>query len=81
MAGVKSEDELGMKLDRALVDTGVKMLGGLAVGSVFSLVLFKRRMWPITFGLGSGFGMGYNNCERDFNEPYMVHVSKLKKVE
>ena len=71
---------------------------GLAVGSVFSLVLFKRRMWPITFGLGenvylqlggrlhcilagSGFGMGYNNCERDFNEPYMVHVSKLKKVE
>ena len=67
------------------------------MGSVFSLVLFKRRMWPITFGLGedgylqlgrmfhdllagSGFGMGYNNCERDFNEPYMVHVSKLKKV-
>ena len=28
---------------------------GLAVGSVFSLVLFKRRMWPITFGLGENF--------------------------
>ena len=33
------------------------------------------------FFLGSGFGMGYNNCERDFNEPYMVHISKLKKIE
>ena len=21
---------------------------------------------------GAGFGMGYNNCERDINEPYMV---------
>ena len=31
MAGVKSEDELGMKLDRALVDTGVKMLGGIVI--------------------------------------------------
>ena len=44
---------------------------------------------------GAGFGMGYNNCERDINEPYMVgnalprdcnslfqvHISKLKKVE
>merc|ERR1712004_705947 len=98
-AGVRSEDELGIKWDRCLADTGVKLLGGLTVGTVFSLVLFKRRMWPITFGMGkikkvscylliyryiysgAGFGMGYNNCERDINEPYMVHISKLKKVE
>ena len=70
---------------------------GLTVGSVFSLVLFKRRMWPITFGMGmysllvgndlcstsllfysgAGFGMGYNNCERDINEPYMVNFTYL----
>ena len=31
MAGVKSEDELGVKWDRCLVDTGVKMLGGNVV--------------------------------------------------
>ena len=69
---------------------------GLTVGSVFSLVLFKRRMWPITFGMGmysllvgndlcstsllfysgAGFGMGYNNCERDVNEPYMVNFTQ-----
>jgi len=78
---VRSEDVLGVKWDRCLADTGIKMLGGLAVGSVFSLALFKRKAWPLTFGLGTGFGMGYINCERDFNEPHMVHVSKLKKVE
>ena len=98
MAGVRSEDELGVKWDRCLADTGIKLLAGdvitdgdhgysdddlddhvesggacfddvdqniispihqyilsylgLTVGSVFSLVLFKRRMWPITFGMG-----------------------------
>ena len=40
---------------------------GLALGSVFSLLLFKRRMWPLTFGLGAGFGMGYANCQNDIN--------------
>lgn len=28
MAGVRSEDELGIKWDRCLADTGVKLLGG-----------------------------------------------------
>ena len=54
---------------------------GLTVGSVFSLALFKRRMWPVTFGLGAGFGMGYANCEHELNEPYMVHIKDLKKLE
>ena len=53
---------------------------GLTVGCVFSLLLFKRRMWPVTFGVGSGFGMGYSNCEHELNEPYMVHIKDLKKL-
>jgi len=81
MSKTRSEDVLGEKWDRCLADTTVKMLGGLTVGSVFSLLLFKRRMWPITFGLGSGFGMGYANCEHELNEPYMVHIKDLKKLE
>ena len=28
MAGVRSEDELGVKWDRCLADTGIKLLGG-----------------------------------------------------
>ena len=55
-AVVKSEDVLGQKWDRCLVDCGIKMGSGLAVGAVLSLVLFKRRAWPLVFGTGSGFG-------------------------
>jgi len=77
----RSEDVLGVKWDRCLADTGIKMLGGLTVGTAFSLLLFKRKMWPVTFGLGSGFGMGYSNCEHEFNEPYMVHIKDLKKLD
>ena len=68
VAVTRSEDVLGEKWDKCIVDTGIKLAGGLAVGSVFSLLLFKRRAWPIVFGLGSGFGMGYKNCENEFNK-------------
>ena len=64
----KSEDVLGQKWDRCLVDAGIKLAGGLAVGSIFSLLLFKRRSWPLVFGMGAGFGMGYQNCQMEFNK-------------
>jgi len=66
-SAVKAEDVLGQKFDKCLVDTSIKIGTGLALGSVFSLLLFKRRMWPLTFGLGAGFGMGYANCQNDIN--------------
>jgi inner membrane organizing system protein 1 len=72
----KAEDVLGEKWDRCLVDTGIKMTSGLAIGAVFSLVMFRRRAWPIIFGLGSGFGMGYANCENAFNKPLLQKCKK-----
>ena len=36
------------------------------------MFLFKRRMWPVVFGTGSGFGMGYNNCQLEFNSAFNV---------
>jgi hypothetical protein len=45
-------------------------------GAVFSLVMFRRRAWPIIFGLGSGFGMGYANCENAFNKPLLQKCKK-----
>ena len=68
VAVTRSEDVLGEKWDRCLVDTGIKLAGGFAVGTLFSLLFFKRRAWPVVFGLGSGFGMGYQNCENEFNK-------------
>ncbi len=96
----RSEDLLGVKWDRCLADTAIKMAGGLALGTrtnekyyrvftsycrdvqyyihrylffllcipggFFSFVLFRRRAWPLIFGMGSGFGMGYANCQHEF---------------
>jgi len=75
---LRSEDQLGIKWDRCVADTLIKMGGGLTLGAVFSLMLFKRRAWPVTFGLGAGFGMGYAHCQHSFNEPYMVRADRVK---
>merc|ERR1712039_655277 len=78
-ATTKSEDILGEKWDRCLSDTAIKMAGGLAMGGVFSVFLFKRRMWPVVFGTGSGFGMGYSNCQGEFNSAFKVAAQEEKK--
>ena len=41
--------------------------GGLFLGTVFSLLFFKRRRFPIILGTGFGVGVAYTNCERDLN--------------
>ena len=64
----KSEDVLGKKWDKCVVDTGIKLVGGFAIGSLVSLLFFKRRSWPLVFGVGTGFGMGYQNCQNEFNK-------------
>ncbi|XP_014661779.1 PREDICTED: MICOS complex subunit Mic10-like [Priapulus caudatus] len=74
----RSEDQLGEKWDRCLSDTALKIAGGLGLGIVFSVFLFKRRPWPIAFGIGTGFGMGYSNCQHDFNQPYLLHGHRIR---
>lgn len=41
--------------------------GGIAIGTVFSVLFFKRKKWPIILGGGFGIGLAYSNCERDVN--------------
>jgi len=65
-----SEKELGEKYDRCITDTLIKIGGGIGVGAVFSLVLFQRKSWPVAFGLGTGFGMAYSNCQNEFRRIY-----------
>ncbi|XP_013861804.1 MICOS complex subunit Mic10 isoform X2 [Austrofundulus limnaeus] len=74
----KMADDYGRKWDRCLADTAVKTVTGLSVGIVFSILLFKRRMWPLSFGSGLGLGMGYTNCQHDFRSPYLIHGRVLK---
>ncbi|XP_076056996.1 MICOS complex subunit Mic10-like [Oratosquilla oratoria] len=77
MASTKAEDILGQKWDRCLADTIIKMGGGLTLGIVFSAIVFKRRPWPVIFGLGAGVGMGYSNCQHEINQPFLVRADKI----
>ena len=36
---------------------------GLSFGIVFSVLLFKRRAWPATVGLGFGAGRAWEECD------------------
>ncbi|XP_046671875.1 MICOS complex subunit Mic10-like [Homalodisca vitripennis] len=62
-----SEDELGQKWDRCVTDGILKAGGGLALGLLSSLLLFKAKRWPIIFGGGIGVGLAYRNCEQEIN--------------
>ncbi|GFY44032.1 MICOS complex subunit MIC10 [Trichonephila inaurata madagascariensis] len=79
----KSEDIVGETWDYCFADSLIKVGSGLAVGSVLSLVMFKRKMWPIVFGMGSGFGMGLANCQHAFRNPHLTKMLnyKLKQKE
>ncbi|KAK8406468.1 hypothetical protein O3P69_007254 [Scylla paramamosain] len=73
----RSEDLLGQKWDRCVADTLIKIGGGLTLGVVFSAIVFKRRPWPLIFGMGAGMGMGYSNCQHEFNQPFLVKADKI----
>lgn len=44
----------------------VKSTLGVGFGVVFSMLLFRRRAWPVWFGLGFGAGRGYEGCDGGF---------------
>merc|ERR1712172_344894 len=75
-----SEGKLSAVWDSCIADAVVKTGTGAALGSLVSLVLFKRKLWPITFGLGTGFGIGCSNCQHMVQQPNMIHMSKLHKI-
>ncbi|KAG6918874.1 hypothetical protein DXG01_010938 [Tephrocybe rancida] len=62
-----SEDVLGQKYDRCLADFLVKGGVGFSVGVVASVILFRRRTWPIALTTGFGAGAAYADCDRSFN--------------
>ncbi|KAF8509660.1 hypothetical protein BU17DRAFT_56001, partial [Hysterangium stoloniferum] len=40
---------------------------GFGVGVVASVILFRRRTWPIFLSSGFGLGAAYADCDRSFN--------------
>ncbi|PWN28805.1 DUF543-domain-containing protein [Jaminaea rosea] len=52
-------------ISNAIVKTGI----GFGTGVVLSVLLFRRRAFPVWLGTGFGMGSAYTDCERSFN-PY-----------
>ncbi|EFX69420.1 hypothetical protein DAPPUDRAFT_231695 [Daphnia pulex] len=73
-----SEDALAKTFDSCVADTIIKIGGGMATGVLFSLFLFKRKSWPVVFGVGVGAGMGASNCQYKLNVPFMVRADQIK---
>ncbi|CAE7197155.1 unnamed protein product [Rhizoctonia solani] len=59
-----SEDIIGQKASRYLI---VKSGIGFGVGVVASVLLFRRRGWPVALSTGFGAGTAYADCDRSFN--------------
>ncbi|KAJ2510843.1 Mitochondrial inner membrane organizing system component [Coemansia sp. RSA 2049] len=53
--------------DQATANLLVKTGLGLSIGIVASALLFKRRMWPVTFFTGAGVGAAYADAQRIFD--------------
>ncbi|KZS04657.1 MICOS complex subunit MIC10 isoform X1 [Daphnia magna] len=73
-----SEDVLANTVDSCVADALIKLGGGLITGTLFSLLLFKRKSWPAVFGVGVGAGMGMSNCHYKLNMPYLVGADMIK---
>ncbi|KAF9224880.1 DUF543-domain-containing protein [Gyrodon lividus] len=62
-----SENIVSQKYDRCFADLLVKAGVGFGVGVVASVILFRRRTWPIALSTGFGIGAAYADCDRSFN--------------
>ncbi|CAL8143856.1 unnamed protein product [Orchesella dallaii] len=74
---VLCEDQIPSALDKCIADTIIKVGSGVVTGGALSLVLFRRRLWPITLGIGIGTGMAMANCQNKLNSTDVVRVSSF----
>ncbi|KAJ1978873.1 Mitochondrial inner membrane organizing system component [Dimargaris cristalligena] len=64
---VPSERVLDDKWDQCVADLLVKAGIGFSAGVVGSVLLFRRRTWPVWAGTGFGIGHAYSECQRQFH--------------
>lgn len=65
-AAARSDKVLNEKWDLVLSNGLVKTGLGIGAGIVGSVLLFKRRAWPVVFGTGFGAGIGWSEGDAIF---------------
>ncbi|KAH6891786.1 hypothetical protein BKA70DRAFT_1301836 [Coprinopsis sp. MPI-PUGE-AT-0042] len=76
-----SEDIVGKKYDQCLADFMLKTGIGFGAGVVASVILFRRRTWPIALSTGFGGGIAYADCDRSFNPTRLSGYRVLPRSE
>ncbi|KAF2169863.1 hypothetical protein M409DRAFT_20277 [Zasmidium cellare ATCC 36951] len=61
-----SEALLNEKWDHCLSTLLIRSTLGASFGVIFSVLLFKRRSWPVWAGLGFGAGRAWEECDSSF---------------
>merc|ERR1711939_306471 len=61
-----SEALLNEKWDRALSSLVIRSGLGFSFGVIFSVLLFKRRAWPVWLGTGFGAGRAWEAADANF---------------
>ncbi|KAI6026042.1 hypothetical protein EDC04DRAFT_227554 [Pisolithus marmoratus] len=80
---ISSENIVNQKYDRCrrFADFLVKAGVGFGVGVVASVVLFRRRTWPVALSTGFGMGAAYADCDRLFNPARIPGTRIITQVE
>ncbi|WVO24943.1 uncharacterized protein IAS62_006323 [Cryptococcus decagattii] len=73
---IPSEDQIARKFDNCVADLLVNSGLGFGVGVVASVLLFRRRGWPVALSTGFGAGVAYSNCNYSLN-PYVLPGTKV----
>ncbi|WVO18069.1 hypothetical protein L204_105767 [Cryptococcus depauperatus] len=76
VAPVTSEDQIATKFDNCVADLLVNAGIGFGAGVVASVLIFRRRTWPVALSTGFGAGVAYSNCNYSLN-PYVLPGTKV----
>eukprot|EP00045_Choanoeca_perplexa_P022155 m.8619 g.8619 ORF g.8619 m.8619 type:complete len:89 (-) comp9226_c0_seq2:42-308(-) len=77
-SSTRSEAIVDQKFDRCLTNSLTMTGTGFGFGVLFSVILFRRRPWPIAMGTGFGAGMAFAECQFDFLNPNILHGRWVK---
>ncbi|KNE69771.1 hypothetical protein AMAG_14311 [Allomyces macrogynus ATCC 38327] len=78
-APIPSEEVLARKWDRCLSNFLVKAGAATSVGIVTSVLLFRKKTWPVALAAGFGLGVAYEQCQRSFDPNVTLNAVRVPK--